>query len=207
MIIFVGGPPRVGKTILARKLAKKLQCSWLSTDDLRGLVRKVGKFPKRHPIFTLIRIGEEYNQKEFYEKYTPVKIIELQNTESKVVAKIVKAFIEEISYRKRNFIIEGVALFPPYYKKEFIQRHSIKFCCVGNTDHQTFIDYSWKNRSVGDWLENTDRKTFERVIRFCSEFSRIFEKETKPRGFPYFEIRSPNFNKDINKTVAKLLKS
>lgn len=207
MIIFIGGPPRVGKTVLARKLAKELQYSWLSTDDLRGLVRKVGRFPKKHPIFTLIRTGEEYNQKKFYEKYSPEEIIKLQNTESKVVAKIIKTFIEEISYRKRNFVMEGVALFPPYYEKEFIRRHSIKFCCVGNTDYQAFINYSWKNRSVGDWLENSNRKTFERVIRFCTEFSKVFKKEAKRRGFPYFEIHSLNFNEEISKAVVKLSKS
>jgi len=205
MIIFIGGPPRVGKTVLAKKLAKKLRYSWLSTDDLRGAVKNSNILQKNNPLFIQIK-EKETSPEEFYQKYSPKEIIKIQNNESRQVAKMVKGFIEEISYRNRNFIIEGVALLPSLYQKSFLKHYKIKFYCTGNTNYESFIKYSWTHRVEGDWLKDVNKKTFEKVIKYCSEFSQLFKKQAKSHNFQYFEINSENFSKDIEKTAAKLAK-
>lgn len=204
MFYFIGGAPRVGKTIIAKKLADKLKLSWLSTDTLRGVVRKTGNFLPDHPINALLNKGEEDNQEEFYRDNSSWRTINLQNTESKFVADIVKVFIQESSFLERNFIVEGVALWPPFFDHEWLDNNAVQFYCVGNTEIKTFSEYSWKNRGPGDWLEKADRKTFERVIRYCADFSKLFHQEAQKKQIPYFEISSPTFEKDIDQVVERI---
>lgn len=132
------------------------------------------------------------------------EIIENELIESKEVSKVVKGFIESEAYRKRNLVLEGVALLPEFFEKEFIQTYGIKFLCIGNTDYDTFVEYSWNHRSEGDWMENFNEETFKKVIRFCSELSKKFKEQSEDRGVDYFEINSDNFVTRINEISSTI---
>ena len=40
MIYLIGGPPKCGKTTLAKKMAKKLHIQWIAADTLQVVARK-----------------------------------------------------------------------------------------------------------------------------------------------------------------------
>lgn len=207
MIIFIGGPPRVGKSFLVRHLFNKLHISHTSTDTLRHAVKKLKQIPQKDPLFILDNLKAEKNRKEFSAKHSIEEVIDIQNTESKEVVKVVKGFVEWVDYHKQDFIIEGVALLPEFFDKEFLIKHNIKFFTIGNTDFSTFLEYSWEHRIHGDWLEEVDEETFEKVIRFCAEFSKVFKKQSEERNIPYFEIDSTKFKNEIEKISQLIISS
>jgi 2-phosphoglycerate kinase len=52
MIYIIGGTPRSGKSILAKKLARKLKISWVSGDSLEGIPKYYASardYPKKFP--------------------------------------------------------------------------------------------------------------------------------------------------------------
>lgn len=186
MIYFIGGAPRVGKTQLAKKLSEKTGLSWLSTDNLRESLPHLEVISKDHPI---LRYWINWEDQNFAKKTfrPPIEeIIRRQNEESKEVAKMVKGFVESITYNSHDFILEGVALLPEFYSKQFLDKYKIKFICIGNTDYKSFLEYSWRHRIEGDWLEGVDQKTFAKAVRFFVEFSKLFKSQANSRRIPYY---------------------
>ncbi len=43
MIYLIGGPPRCGKTTLAKEMSKKLEIPWISSDALEVVVKGICK--------------------------------------------------------------------------------------------------------------------------------------------------------------------
>ena len=207
MLIFIGGAPRIGKSILSKELANKLNTSYASTDALRWGAKQLKQISADDPLFILDRLDEWDNRKDFYTKYSTQEITAFCKTESCEVVKIVKGFIESTAYRNQSFILEGIALLPSLIDQGFLEQYKINYFCVGNTDFKSLFDYSWNNRSHGDWLSGTDRSTFEKVIKFSCEFSKTIRKEAEEKQVQYFELHSSSFNEDIKKIVDSVLKT
>lgn len=188
----------MGKSLLAGKLAKKLKTSLVPTDSLRQGVIEFNSVSKDSDLFSVIEKGEWEDPKNYYSKYSAKEAISFQNQESSEVAKLVRGFVESIDYQGLDkYIFEGVALMPQFFSKEFLKKYGIKFFCVGNTNFEQFLKYSWKNRTAGDWLEKEDFETFKRVIAYCTEFSKWVRKDCKKNNIKYFEVDSANFKKSI----------
>ncbi len=204
MIYLIGGAPRIGKTQLAKKLSGKTGYSWITTDNLRQGLTYLEEINKNHPIkrYWINWDDENYPQNLF--DYPIQETIKRQNNESVEVAKLVRGVVESLNYLNRDFIIEGVALLPTFFEKQFLKRNKIKFVCVGNTHFQSLFEYSWKHRTDGDWLADVDKKTFRKAIRFSSQFSKEFKKQAKNNNLPYFEIHASTFLKDIEEIANKL---
>lgn len=82
MIYLIGGPPRCGKTTVAKLLSKKLDIPWISTHTLESIVSVTLKqaygaedkgiteaFPKDE-----IRKATEHSNDRMYTEYTPEEI-------------------------------------------------------------------------------------------------------------------------------------
>ncbi len=77
MIYLIGGSPRSGKSILAKRLARKINCPWISIDDLRFFASPYVKkdklpFDRMYPNDTDL----------FFSKFRPQKIIRAEIVES-----------------------------------------------------------------------------------------------------------------------------
>jgi 2-phosphoglycerate kinase len=206
MILFIGGPPRVGKGVLTRNLSKKLGIPYISTDALRQAARELPAIPKTDNLFKSEPLGEGDNQEEFFNNTKVEDIIDFQNKESEEVARLVKGIVGYFSWSKEHYIIEGVALLPRYYTSEFIKENNIIFIAVGNTNFDTFFKFSWDHRVNGDWLGKTSKEAFEKVIKFSAEFSKIFQNEANKFGYPYYEVNSKDFNNHMTTITEEIVK-
>ena len=54
VIYLIGGPPRTGKTLLARRLGRRLGIGWLSLDTVRFVLRDLLPDDKRHLIEVVV---------------------------------------------------------------------------------------------------------------------------------------------------------
>lgn len=207
MIIFIGGPPRVGKSELAKALSKKTTFPWISTDNLRETIAEIELIPRDHPLKVNWINWHESNYIKRMFSSSVANTIKLQIEESREVAKLVRSFVDSIVYNERDFIIEGVALMPDFYSKEFLKTHDVTFVCIGNTDFKSFLEFSWHHRTEGDWLKNADKKTYKKVIDYCSQFSKYYKQTALKHNIPFYEIKSATFTHDISKIVRNLTSS
>lgn len=108
-VVFIGGAPAVGKSFLARKMAEELKLPWISTDSIRGAMRKI---VRREDYPHLFDLDEEENRAEQYlTSHTPKQMVDEGNMESEDVWKGVLAFLET-DYVWQDFIVEGIAVTP-----------------------------------------------------------------------------------------------
>ena len=78
-IILIGGAPTVGKTHTAKRLSKKLNLPWISTDGIRSMLRRVvdkKEFPQ------LFKNIPHLTAEEYLTKYSAKEIVDNQNNQS-----------------------------------------------------------------------------------------------------------------------------
>lgn len=204
MIIFIGGSPRAGKTILAQELADKIGASWISTDSLRAAAKCLTGISKNHPIFIQDRLSSGLTPEEYILKLSSKEHIKIQCQESKEVVNAVKGYVESIKSYKRHHVFEGVALMPSLIGKDFIQEHKIIFVCIGITSWKSLAKYFWDNRLKKKWSRKFKKDTLEKLAKINTQFSKIFISEAKKFGIPFFEIRPDNFDVDLDKAINYL---
>ena len=75
MIYLIGGPPRVGKTILAEALAKKRSFPYFTLDHVTSVITPYISKVKYHAELPLRMARQEtnYNNDIFYAKYSSKK--------------------------------------------------------------------------------------------------------------------------------------
>ena len=108
-VILIGGIPVIGKTLLARALAVRLNFDTVSTDAIRRIIRSVTsakKFPGVH-----FFVGE---RAELYLPKTPVPtVLKHYFAEARDVWKGIQPLIRDFEPAKQyGLIIEGVAILP-----------------------------------------------------------------------------------------------
>jgi 2-phosphoglycerate kinase len=182
-IILIGGAPTVGKTYLAKRLSKKLNIPWTSTDKIRSSAKKrLSK--KEHPsLFKFV--GKDITAEKYLSSHTPKQIFDDQNEESIAVWELIKEFITSI---RGPYIIEGVAILPSLINETFEKNSNINplFLLNGNKEQIKKVVYTrglWGNAK--DYSD--DVKPIE--VEWASLFNNWLEKEVKKYKYPLYKIK------------------
>ena len=113
MIFLLGGPPRVGKSIVSSEIRQKHAVSVVSTDTLGAVLENVLSLEAVPDLFVFAR----FNEMPMAEQVRvilkdPTELIDYVRKESYVVWKAVEAFIRSENDEGRDILIEGVAILP-----------------------------------------------------------------------------------------------
>src|SRR3989338_8625512 len=155
MIYLIGGPPRCGKTTLAKTMSKKLGIPWISCDTLEviaGAYMSKAQWNKTHP-YSLLRSKHKTND-DFYNAYSVEKIIEVLRKQAEpTVAAIDMMTICEIK-DGNNYIIEGYHILPTI-AAELMKKYghkNIKAIFLGKHDPKKFAVDVHKSTTPNDWM-------------------------------------------------------
>ncbi len=113
MIYFVGGPPRVGKSIIAKAITGQHGINAISTDSL-GAVLDTVLDPETEPgLFAISRFNEmaEADRIRLLAENT-ARRIDCQVEESTAVWRAVEPFVLREQEEGRDLVAEGVAVLP-----------------------------------------------------------------------------------------------
>jgi len=113
MIFLLGGPPRVGKSIIANAIRQKHAVSVVSTDTL-GAVLETVLSPEIAPdLYVFTKLNElSITERVKIIKSDPTMLVEYVKKESHVVWKAVETFIKRENDEGRDVLIEGAAILP-----------------------------------------------------------------------------------------------
>lgn len=204
---FIGGPPRVGKSILAYRLAEKLKGHVISTDAIRNAAKKACS-DKESDLFVVSRHESLPTQdwlKQHFER--PHETVEVQNKESKAVWQSLVSFCNSFVEDSAVHIVEGVALLPSLIASMKHRPNHIIY--VGNTSEthaQAMIDYG-KSHPEQDWMVamNYSHEKIEAMASFILEMSLYFKREAEKHGFSYYEISDEDFEGSLDKIINALV--
>jgi 2-phosphoglycerate kinase len=208
MIYLIGGSPRCGKTILAKKISLKKKISLVSTDAFRPMVLEMTPKSEIKKKFPQTDMPTPKNKFRF-DIYSSKEMLKAQAVEAKTMWPPTKAFIRSLIYREQDFVIEGVHLFPSLVnelKKTAHWKH-IRVVYLIKTDIEKIIAGFSRNKDSFDWMypsikDNGDRLT--KAAEMVREKSLYIEKGCKKHRFKAFNTEA-GFNKKIREALNYLI--
>jgi 2-phosphoglycerate kinase len=107
-VILIGGPPMIGKTTLARRLAARLDYGMMSTDDVGQSIRAVTT-PDSHPGLHSMS-GMDY--REYYISRSTERLIQDAESQHQAMWPALEAIIKSHTDWAGPIVVEGWALMP-----------------------------------------------------------------------------------------------
>lgn len=124
-IILIGGVPCIGKSSTAKKLSKKLNTNFISTDTIRSIMRVSSDKNKYHSL----HFFDYQEAKKYLSNTSTDEVIRDYLKESEAVWKGIKRIISGYKYNKIG-IIEGVANLPVLCRKSRLKNIRPIFCIL-----------------------------------------------------------------------------
>ncbi|MEI6267053.1 MAG: hypothetical protein WCP14_04155 [bacterium] len=188
MIYIIGGPPRCGKTTLARRLSKKLNIGWLSGDTFEGIVRPyVSKeeYPRRFPK-NILRETTNNTNDEMYTKYSVAEILDSYLVQGLVAQHAMEVLIEEMIKEKLDFILEGYHLYPEFVRKMMTKygKNNFRVIFLVKDNYEVTLESLMASNLEDDWVHNksNDKKIIKVIAKFILEFSKYYKNEANEYG-------------------------
>ena len=204
---FIGGPPRIGKTTLAYRLADKINGHVVMTDAIRNSAKKVCE-SKTGPLF-MINKYNELSELEWLDRFAnnPDIVIKDQVAESRAIWRSVISFCNMFCEDNVNHIVEGIAMMPELVASMENQPEQVIF--VGNTSDshvETMLDYG-KKFPEQCWMAylGYSEERIRAYANYVKKLSEYYKSEAEKYGFKYFELSDEGFEERVEEVVGEVV--
>lgn len=203
---FIGGPPRVGKSLISYLLAESIKGHVTSTDAIRNAVKKIPN-SKTGPLFGVNELGQYPPEKWLDTHFNhPDTVVNIQNEESKAYWDSIVSYASAFCEDDVMHIMEGVAILPKLVDTMRYKPKNVFF--VGNTSNNHFesILKHARENPERDWMSamGYDEKKIKAMSVFVKKMSEYFKDEAAKYGFKYYEIDDSHFQQSIAGIVADI---
>lgn len=207
MIYLIGGPPKCGKTTLAKTLSQETGISWVSTDTLQNVVKSyinqdeyVGKFPASE------QRGESNDEK--FSLNSTMGIIDAYRQQAETVFAAIDMFANSEITDGNDFIIEGYHIEPVFVAKlNENYPGKIKSIFLIKLDREKFVQDIKKSTTPNDWIiaRTKDEKTYSKIADMVCEYGKVFKQESEKHNLKVLNMDN-DFNNQINTGIEFLKK-
>ena len=188
MIFLLGGPPRVGKSIISSEIRQKHAMSVVSTDTLGAVLENVLSPESAPDLFVFDRFNKMPVAKRVkLITKDPTELIGYVRKESHVVWKAVEAFIRRENDEGRDVLIEGVAVLPELVSRLENIPHRVVFIGNQGENHKQSIKKS-AEENEHDWMRDMSDQYICAFAMFVKQMSAYIEQEAEKYGFEYIEM-------------------
>lgn len=204
MIFLLGGPPRVGKSIISNEIRQKHAVSVVSTDSLGAVLENILS-PESAPDLFVFDKFHKMSMTEQVKLITmdPTALVDYVRKESHVVWKAVEAFIRRENDEGRDALIEGVAVLPELVSRLENIPHRVVFIGNQGENHKENIKKS-AEENEHDWMRDVNDQYLSVFAIFVKRMSVYIEQEAKKYGFEYIEMDKELFG-NVTEEVMKSL--
>jgi 2-phosphoglycerate kinase len=204
MIFLLGGPPRVGKSIVANEIRQKHAMSVVSTDTLGAVLQNV----LSPEVVPNLFVFDKFNEMPMTERVKlitkePTELIGYVRKESHIVWKAVEAFIRRENDEGRDALIEGVAILPKLISQLENIPHRVVFIGNQGENHKENIKKSAEENDH-DWMRNVSDQYISAFAMFVKQMSAYIEQEAKKYGFEYIEMDKESFGNVTEDIIRSL---
>lgn len=209
MIYLIGGSPRCGKTILAKKIASSKKVSWISTDAIHPII--LNSLPKAQIKSKFPQSAMKTPKNKFrFDVYSHKAMNDAQWIEAKTMWPGTKALIRQLIGREQDYIIEGVHLLPKFTNElrntDFWK--NIRIVYLVKRDLNKIIKDFPKNKNEYDWMLPSiigDTTRLQKAAEMVQTKSEYFYKEAKKYNFKVFNTDT-NFEQKLLDAKSYLLR-
>jgi 2-phosphoglycerate kinase len=204
MIFLLGGPPRVGKSIISGEIRQIHAVSVVSTDTLGAVLENVLSPEAAPDLF----VFDKFNKMSIAERVNlitkePAELIGYVRKESHIVWKAVEAFIRKENDEGRDALIEGVAVLPELVSQLEKISHRVVFIGNQGENHKENIKRS-AEENEHDWMRDVSDQYISAFAIFVKRMSGYIELEAKKYGFEYIEMDEESFENVTENVMTSL---
>ena len=178
MIKLIGGAPRVGKTLLAERVAQDSRASWISTDVLTTVIR-VGV-----PDLTRIDWGNVDTITAHTERFFPY----------------LERFIWGVTSLRAPYVIEGVD-FLPAQAAQLAQRFGVRSVFLG--DSEMTAARLQANLGRQPWLAGASPERFQEMADHVVAHTTLVKRECARLGLRFVDMAG-DFEQRLREAAALL---
>ncbi len=205
MIYLIGGPPKCGKTTLAKYLLKEKGIPWVSTDTLQNIVKAYTKEKDFVKLFPSSVQRCDTNDEKF-SKFPSDEIINAYRVQARTIWDAIYMFVVSEITDENDFVIEGYHIEPEFIAKlnnEY--KDKIQSIFLIKKDEVKFVENIKESSTLNDWIvENTkESETYNKIAKMISEYSEIFEKEAQKYNLDIINM-DDDFDRKIKTMFNKI---
>ena len=207
MIYLIGGPPRCGKTTLARALSKKLDISYIPADYLMSVISPYipqEEIKERLPRW-YARMKTEKSNDRLYSEYSLDEIVAFYTKEAETYWPGIKNFILYALHDNHDFIIEGAQLRPDLVRSLMNEEnaHSFRTAFLYKSGEK-IVEGLKANTEQKDWTKNdTSEETYDKIAQMIELFGEQVKAQCTKHNLSAYDV-SDNFHMQIEQIANDL---
>lgn len=192
MIYLIGGPPRCGKTTLAKRVSKELGIPWISTDAFDYIAQHYVSESDRAKLFPKLqqRIESGGGSDEVYETFTIDQIVEAFLSQAKTIHRAIKGFVDQANDEGWDYIIEGFHLTPDLIHDLTKQNPDIRAITLISKHSKETIKRSLGSNAKSDWLRDRvkNKETYPKIEIMINSFSNEIDTQSEGLGLKVIDV-------------------
>ena len=198
-IILIGGAPMTGKSTVAHKVARHFDLPWISTDQMRKIMRKVANRAEHPKLFKLKPEG--HSVERLLAEFPVEELLQMQSEEAEAVWAVARAFIKEDWMWTRGFLVEGIHILPHLVARDFGDDARVKAVFLVDDDPSRVRQVVYTRGLSGDAKSYSD-KVKEKEVECVARFSRHLMGEIERLRFPWISVTKSD--SDLEKVLAAI---
>ena len=183
-IILIGGAPTTGKSTLAEQLARHLALPWISTDQIRTIMRKTTNRADHPKLFG----PEGYSVERFLTEFSAEQIVQRELEQGEAVWTSACPFIKQEWTWSRGFIVEGVNILPHLVARDFSDQQQVRAAFLIDNDVDRIRRVIFARGLAGDAHSYSDGVK-DKEVEWVTLFSRRIKADASRFGFPVIEVQ------------------
>ncbi len=209
VIYLIGGPPRCGKTTLARRLAGAMHCSWIQTDYLEAAVScYLPNHGDRQNPEPAANAAGRYDI--LYATYSADQCVAYDRARARRIWPGVQALIAMALSDGEDLILEGFHVDPVLVGQIAAPTDAdglgaVRCVFLVREDVENTVASIRRSSPTNDWLLRGIQQdvTFERIAHMIVLYSRAIRADAERRRFPVIPVDG-DFDRQIEHAVRAL---
>ncbi len=186
-IILIGGMPTVGKSTIAKKLSEHFGLPWMSTDQVREIMKSAIDPSSSSPL----RISGGVAAEEYFKKFTPKQIAEMEYEQGVATWPGISFMINNDWTWRDGFILEGVNILPKLVADEQTKRSNVQSVFLSDQDVVRTRSVIFTRGLYGKADSYADElKEYE--LEWVEIFNSMIKKEATKYHQPIVEVNKTN---------------
>jgi 2-phosphoglycerate kinase len=202
-VYFIGGAPRVGKTMLAMRVLNQRPMFALSADAVRDMLQRLLSHTDAPALFAMQHLAKHESAMAAFLRAHSEDGIHMQNNESTAVWPSINALILSYLADGHDVMVEGVEILPSNLAALDYPYAAV---FLGNTspEHANSIAQQ-AHAQPHDWMHRYADDTIEAWAGLTHSFSAFVKTEAEKHGMVYVETHDEIFEQSLDEACRILL--
>jgi 2-phosphoglycerate kinase len=180
----IGGAPTVGKSTIAAALAAHLNIPWISTDQIRDIMRTVADRAVHPKLFN----PEGYGAETLFDAFSTEQLVEIEVGQGEAAWTGIRALIERDYTWPQGFVVEGVNLLPHLIARDMPPDDATRTVFVTDADPDRMREVVF-TRGIWDEAGRYPDSVKEKEFAWVLQYDAWLKAQALARGFPVVALR------------------